>query len=62
MKERQDLQQLRLRHQIEKAMDKLGATRHGAGTDLTNGVMDISFSYHGIRYVLELSKRQIVRK
>ena len=57
-----DLQQLKLRHQIEKYLQKLGAKLHGAGTNLTNGVMDISFTYRDTRYRLELEQRQNVSK
>ena len=51
------LRQLRLRQQIEKSLEKIGAKINGAGTDLTNGIMDISFTYpgtKGTRYSLEL--------
>jgi len=47
-------QQLKIRRQIEESLKRLGARVRGAGTDLTTGVMDISFTYHGTRYSLQL--------
>ena len=41
------LRQLRLRFQIEKFLERVGAKISGAGTDLTTGIMDISFNYPG---------------
>ena len=50
--------QLDLRNHLEKFLNfHLGADVHGAGTDLTDGNMDISFTYQDTRYILELKKR-----
>ena len=51
-----NLTQLRLRSTIERFLRNEGANIHGAGTDLTTGIMDISFDVDGIAYRLDLRR------
>lgn len=50
------LMQLALRHKIERFLQDKGAHIHGAGTDLTDGTMDISFDIEGNAFKLDLRR------
>ena len=52
--EQSPLDQLELRHLIEKAIEELGGHIMGAGTNLLNGEMDVSFEYNAETYRLGL--------
>ena len=51
-----ELMQLALRHDIERFLEREKAHIHGSGTDLTTGVMDISFDIDGRAYRLDLRR------
>ena len=51
-----NLTQLGLRYTIERFLKNEGADIHGVGTDLTNGIMDISFDLGGAAYRLDLKR------
>ncbi len=48
--------QLTIRSELEKTIHQIGGTIHGSGTDLTSGIMDISFSVDGQAYRIDLRK------
>lgn len=54
---RVDIEQLRVRHKLERFLVSVGGTLHGAGTDLTNGVMDVSFEVDNVEYTLTLKTK-----
>ena len=47
-----------LRHKIEQTLRKMKANIHGVGTNLTTGVMDISFDVEGRAYRLDLRRME----
>ncbi|KKK65523.1 hypothetical protein LCGC14_2973270 [marine sediment metagenome] len=47
---------LALRHKLEKFVDTLGASRYGAGTDLTTGETDFSFDLSGKTYSVRIAE------
>ena len=50
------IKQFTLRSDIERGLRQSGARIHGSGTDLTTGIMDISFDVDGIAYRLDLRR------
>ena len=55
---RKDIKLLKLRHKIEKLIQHhLEGHLLGAGTDLTNGIMDVSFQVEQEKYKLTLEAK-----